>query len=208
MRARPLEQRPHLAQVVIDDRLAAVIAQRLDQLTHPDTRHAPVDAQQLTDLRLERVQLRRPLRTPKCRRLARAQRHPDRVARQPRTAHQLLDRDPTNEVLPAQLGPALHLEHVLPLALDLDDRARLTTTPDASATIQAGSNLNRRRGVSFPPAPTTAVVQQQQASSSQMSSGIRWSLASSCARRPVHWASAADSCEGDLDGEPRAGAGF
>ena len=41
-------------------------------------------------------------------------------------------------MLPAQLGPALHVEHVLPLALDLDDQARLTTTPDASATIQRG----------------------------------------------------------------------
>ena len=106
------------------------------------------------DLVLERVELRRPLRTPKHRRLARAQRHPDRVARQPRAAHQLLDRDTTNEVLPAQLGPALHLKHDPSPGLDDNNRARLTTPPDTSATAQAGSNLNRRRGVSFPPAPT------------------------------------------------------
>ena len=61
-----------------------------------------------------------------------------------------------NEVLPPQLGPALHVEHVLPLAIDLDDQARLTTTPDASATAQEGSNLNRRRGVSFPTGADTA----------------------------------------------------
>ncbi len=36
------------------------------------------------------------------------------------------------------------------------NRARLTNTPDASATTRGGSNLNRRRRVSFSPAPTPA----------------------------------------------------
>src|SRR5271154_1524860 len=108
------------------------------------------------NLVLERVQLRRPHQTLEARRLRRAQRRPDRVARQPRPTHQLLDRDPTNEMLPPQLSPPLHVKHRLLLALDLNDRARLTPTPDASATTREGSNLNRRRRVSFPPARTTS----------------------------------------------------
>jgi hypothetical protein len=45
----------------------------------------------------------------------------------------------------AQFGPPLHVEHrLLPNSVDRD-RARLTTTPDASATA-SGSTLNRRNG--------------------------------------------------------------
>src|SRR6478609_5971964 len=58
-------------------------------------------------------------------------------------------------MLPTQLSPTLHVQHDPSPGLDNNDRARLHATPDASATIQKGSNLNRRRGVSFPPAPTT-----------------------------------------------------
>jgi hypothetical protein len=63
-RPRRDEQRPDFAQVVIDDRLAAVEPQRRDQL--PDSLPADrrVLAEQPVDLRLEGVQLgarRRPL---------------------------------------------------------------------------------------------------------------------------------------------------
>ena len=108
-RALRREQRAHLTQIVIDDRLAARIAQRLDQLTNPNPSQLAIRAQQLADLHLERVELRRPLRTAKTWRGIRAQRHPDRVASQPSAAHQLLDRHPANEVLPAQLCPPLHV---------------------------------------------------------------------------------------------------
>src|ERR1019366_9817760 len=74
----------------------------------------------------------------------------------PRAAHQLLDRDPANEMLPPQLGPPFHVNHCLLLALDLDDRARLTSTPDASATAQGGQistgeggSVSHRRGQKF-----------------------------------------------------------
>ena len=102
---------------------------------HPHT-GILVPAQQLVNLVLERIELRRPRRTPRPRRLARAQRHPNRVARQPRPAHQLPDPHATNEVLPAQLSPTLHLKHILLRALDPDDRPRLTTAPYASDAIQ------------------------------------------------------------------------
>jgi hypothetical protein len=54
----PREQRPDLAQVVIKDRLAAVPAQRLEDLADPDARQIAVLAKQSRDLRLERIDLR------------------------------------------------------------------------------------------------------------------------------------------------------
>jgi hypothetical protein len=61
-------------------------------------------------------------------------------------------------MLPTQLGPLLHVQHDPSPGLGDNDRTRLHATPDASATAPRGSNLNRRRGVSFAPAPTIAVV--------------------------------------------------
>ena len=57
---RRREQRPHLAQVVIDDRLAAIEAQRRDQLPDPLTRQRRIAVEQPMDLVLERIELRRP----------------------------------------------------------------------------------------------------------------------------------------------------
>jgi len=53
------KQRSHLAHVVIDDRLAALKAQGLDQLADPHPRKLRIAAQKLVDLLLERVELRR-----------------------------------------------------------------------------------------------------------------------------------------------------
>jgi len=76
MRPQPQKHRPHLAQIVIDYRLAAVEPERLDQLpnTHPGQPRVP--PQQPVDLILERVELRRPLWTPNPGRHIRAQRWP------------------------------------------------------------------------------------------------------------------------------------
>ncbi len=64
----------------------------------------------------ERIQLRRPRRTPIARRLSRAQRPPDRVAAMARAAGDLFDRQPLHEVQAADLGPLLHPDHDLLLA--------------------------------------------------------------------------------------------
>src|ERR1700677_790056 len=93
------------------------------------------------DLFLERVELRRTLRTTKPRRSIRSQRRPDRVARQTRATHQLLDRDPANEVLPAQLGPLLHVQH--------------TPSPGLDNTIEPGSPTPRT-----PPPPPEGIKSQ------------------------------------------------
>ena len=69
---RRREQRPDLAQVVIDDRLAAREAQRLDQLADPLTPGSFGSlAQQPMDLVLERIELRPRRRPPIARRPAR-----------------------------------------------------------------------------------------------------------------------------------------
>ncbi len=138
MRARPREQWAHLTQIIIDDRLATIEPERLDQLTDPHPRQLRVPAQQIVNLLLERVELRRTLNNAKRRRAIRTQRSPDRVARQPGATHQLLDRHPTNEMLPTQLGPTLHVQHDPSPGLDNNDRTRLHATPDASATAQQG----------------------------------------------------------------------
>ena len=57
-------------------------------------------------------------------------------------------------MLPTQLSPTLHVQHDPSPGLDNEDQTRLHATPDASATAQGGSILNRRRGVSLSPAPT------------------------------------------------------
>jgi hypothetical protein len=106
--ARIDEERPDLAHVVIDDRLAAAEAQRSDQLADALPGQPRVTAQQVVDLILKRIELRARRRAPIARRRRRAQRRPHRVARQPRPPRQLLDRDTAHEVLPAQLSPSLH----------------------------------------------------------------------------------------------------
>ena len=55
---RRREQRPHLAQVVIDDRLATLKAQRHDQLPDTLAGQLRISLQQPVDLVLERIKLR------------------------------------------------------------------------------------------------------------------------------------------------------
>jgi hypothetical protein len=57
-RAWRVNDRPHLAQVVVDDRLRALEAERLDQLADAHAGERRVIAQQAQDLVLERVELR------------------------------------------------------------------------------------------------------------------------------------------------------
>ncbi len=72
------------------------------------------------------------------------------VLRQTRATQQFLDRD---EVLPAQLGPLLHVHHVR-LPVSTTRSSQVHQHPGRLRHHPRGVNLNRRRGVSFPPAPT------------------------------------------------------
>lgn len=117
-------------------------AQWLDQLSDPDARHLRVAAHQRVDLILEQIKL---MAAPgaKSRLLRRALCHPDRVARQPGAAHQLLDRDPANEVLPAELSPAHRAQF---------DEARLASIGPPSILSPVSPNAKRRS--SSPPDKT------------------------------------------------------
>ena len=143
------EQRPHVAQIVIDDRLAAIEPQRRDQLTDPLAGHLGVTAQQLVDLVLERIQLRPRSLAPVPRRRRRPQRRPDRVAAQPGPPRQLLDRNAADEMLASQIGPLLHADQPLPPSLDHQterESPSLRTPPPAPE----GVNIRPAEGGDFP----------------------------------------------------------
>jgi hypothetical protein len=89
------------------------------------------------DLVLERIQLRRPLRTPKRRRLRRAQRRADPVpANRVRLTSSLIG---TPRTKCSRRNSAQRSTSSTPSSrLDRHDRARVDITLDASATIQGG----------------------------------------------------------------------
>jgi hypothetical protein len=97
------KQRPHLAQVVVQDRLAARVALLLQELAHPRARQPRLCVQQPVDLLTEGIELRRPRQPPIARRHGRAQRPPDRVTAVARAPDDLLDRQPLHEVQAADL---------------------------------------------------------------------------------------------------------
>jgi hypothetical protein len=125
---RRREQRPQLAQIVVQDRLGARVAERLDQLPDPLTGQLGILAQQPVDLVLERLQLRRPRRSHITRRFRRAQRPPNRITVTPGTPGDLLDRQPADEVHPPYLRPLLHLDQ-RPPPRPLDTRASEASAP-------------------------------------------------------------------------------
>src|SRR5690242_1529616 len=98
------------------------------------------------DLVLEGIQLRRYRRPVIPRRLRRAHRAPDRVAIDPIPPHQLLDPNPTNEMLPTKLGPALHVKHVLLPGSINKNRARVDRPPDVSTTALNRGAFSTGRG--------------------------------------------------------------
>src|SRR6266536_2853735 len=153
-RARPRQkQRPHLAQVIVEDRLGADVALLLEQLAHPLARQPRIQTQQPLHLVAKRVELRRARRAPILGRRARAQRTPDRVTTVAGAPDDLLDRQPLHEIQAADLRPLLHPDHNLPLArnrsTERGSRPTRTAPPAPSAgqlsTGHRGSVLNRRR---------------------------------------------------------------
>ena len=129
------QQRPDLAQVVIDDRLAAVEPQRRDQLPDPLSAHRRLVAKQPMDLRLERIELRAHRPAPIAGRRRRAQRRPNRVARQPRPPRQLLDRHPPTKCSRRSSAHRSTPTSPFPPRLDPTTDPRLTTPSDASAYV-------------------------------------------------------------------------
>src|SRR5262249_45240729 len=152
--ARPRQkQRPHLAQVVVEDRLATGVALLLEQLPHPLTGKPRLRTQQPVHLVAERIELRRPRRTPITRRLNRAQRPSDRVTAVARAPDDLLDRQPLHEIQATDLRPLLHPDHnlllarttILSEALDHPGRHHRRRQGGQLSTGLRGSVFNRRR---------------------------------------------------------------
>ena len=105
------------------------------------------------NLLLERIELRPGRPTPIRRRLIRAQRLTNRVPRQARPPHQLLDRHAVHEVLPTQPSPILHADQPFPPDPIAVDRASFESPADGFATRpggqfstgEGGSVFSRRR---------------------------------------------------------------
>jgi hypothetical protein len=130
---RRREQCPHLAQVVVEDRLRPGVAERLDQLADPLPRQLGILAQQPMNLALERIELRRPRPPLIARRLRGTQHSPDRDAIPAGAPDDLLDRQTADEVHPPNLRPLLHLDQ-RPPPRPLDDRAAEASTPPGHNT--------------------------------------------------------------------------
>src|SRR5262249_24072191 len=152
--ARPRQKQcPHLAQIIVQDRLAARAALLLKQLAQPLARQPRLGAQQPMNLIAKRIELRRPQRAPIPRRLRRAQRAPERVTAVTGAANDLLDRQPLHENASGGSPPTAPPRPQPPPHSMSNDRARLTTTPDDAAAPPRGqlstgvsrSVLNRRR---------------------------------------------------------------
>src|SRR5215208_1715854 len=149
---RRREQRADFAQVVVDDRLAAIETELHDQLADALPRQPRIRPEQPVDLVLERIELRsrrrpritRPVITPK--------RVADRLPVQARPAMDLPDRQAAHEMQPPHLRPLLHSDHLGPPKLALRKRTQAPRTPGRSG----GPVFNRRRWSSFHPAPTTS----------------------------------------------------
>ncbi len=150
---RPVKQRPHLSEVVIDHRLARRAPQRQQHLPHPHARQLRIIRQQSMDLRLERLQHALPRRSLIPRWRLTAQRPPNRVLREPRLTHQPLDRLSRRRNARAATTPTA--PHQPPSRrLSSLNTTSVDSTPDDPADPPRGSVFKRRRGVSFHPAPT------------------------------------------------------
>jgi hypothetical protein len=102
--------------MVVEDRLAARIAQLLRQLAQALRGNARISPQLLLDPGLERIELRKARRPPVARRIVARKRATDRGAVKPREAMDLADRAPLHPMHPPDLGPLLHADHPLLLA--------------------------------------------------------------------------------------------
>ena len=145
------KQRPDLAQIVIDDRLAAIEAQRRDQLTDTLARQPRIgfSSRWTSSLNGSSFDAADAADSGGASTATRGEPCCDRS----RAPGELLDRQAADEMLPAQLSPALRVQHpFLPASITVD-QARVRTHPENHAS--RGCIFNRQKGVSIQPAPTT-----------------------------------------------------
>jgi hypothetical protein len=150
----PLEQQPDLAQMIVKDRPAAVVAERLEQLAHPLPGNPRISLQKPSDLVLERIELRRPRRTLIARRALTPQRTPNRVAVMAvRLTISWIDRPSTSFIRLISAQRRTPSTALPPRPITRSDEAQhhtgRTTNPSAR-----GCDFNRPRRVSIQTAPT------------------------------------------------------
>ena len=163
---RPLKRAPHLeprtdlADVVIEDRLPALIAQLARHLPQPQRLNARVSPQLLANPVLERIELRPRRRALVARRHLADQRPRDRVAMHTREAMDRPLRALLDEIQPPDLSPLLHADHTLPPSLDRSIRrgsGTSRTAPTQRQMVQfstgAGGPVFSRRPQARRPAP-------------------------------------------------------
>ena len=113
---RRQKPRPQLAQQVVEDRLAAHVAEPLELLADTHTRQPRLLSEQLLDHRYELLELRRSRRPrPIDRRCRRGQSVADRVAMDTSSAMDLALRQALHMLQPPDLRPQLHAKQRLPL---------------------------------------------------------------------------------------------
>lgn len=135
------QQRAQLAQVLVEDRLAADVAELGDQLADAGVGDPVIGAQQPLDLGLEGVELGGPRRPLIAWRSIGAPRRADRVAGQAGAPADLLDRDPVDRVHPPDLRPLLHVQHAFLPARPLRSD-RVCAHPDALAAVGRGGQFS------------------------------------------------------------------
>ena len=144
---RPLDQEPRadLPNVIVEDRLPALIADLASKLPQPLRLDPRISLKLLADPVLERIELRPDRRPLVPRRHRRGQQPRDRVTVQPRPPADLPARQPLDPVHPPHLSPLLHADHLASSSPDLDDRASVEGRPDASGPAPGGLLFDRRR---------------------------------------------------------------
>ena len=141
--ATHLKPRTDLANVVIKDRLATLIAELGRHLPQPQRLNRRISSQLLADPLSERIQLR-PRRRPHIpRRRVRYQRPRHGVTRQPQRLRDLPLRTPLDQHQPPDLSPLLHADHTLLLA---------RSNRSSEGQDPAGRSQPHTRWVTFQPA--------------------------------------------------------
>src|SRR5579884_2953624 len=148
-RIRRHEQRPQLTDPVAQDRDPPIPA---DPFRDHRRRHRRELAQQLADLRLDRVHRRSRTLAFVTRWLIATQRLAHRVARHVQAPHDRFDAQPLRAMQPTDLGPVLHVDHAFPPRLaskpgSESQHSKWWTRPEGGqfSTGDKGSVFNRWR---------------------------------------------------------------
>src|SRR6266568_7843551 len=145
VRPRWIEQRAHLAHVLLEDGLATLVPERLQDLAQTHHGKTWVVLELTVDLIRERIELRRSPRPRVLRRVSALDRAADGLALDAEASRELADRDLVDEVQPPDLCPLLHVQHTLPSWLVVCSPVARLDFPDGLCPRRGGSLFERRQ---------------------------------------------------------------